>query len=691
MKKSKKKPINKMTRKNRKKINDKIEKRYYILIGIISLLILALFITLFQIQIIKNEDYKKKVVSLTEKTVYGESSPRGRIYDRKHRLIVDNKPLKVIFYKKPKGINSKEEIKLAYKLGGILEIDFSNLTDSALREFWVKNHSQKAKEKITSEEWKKVDERKLDLNTIEKYKRERVTEEELKAYSEQDKKAAYIFYLMNKGYSYQEKIIKKEGVTDSEYALVSENMDILDGIGTRLDWEREYVYGDTFRSLLGNISSSESGIPKELKTVYLKKGYSLNDRVGVSYLEYQYEDILKGTKNKYRVLADGSYKLLEEGKRGNDIVLSIDIELQKQIEETLEKQIISAKSEPNTQYYNRSFVIITEAKTGEILAMAGKQVVQDGDGYKIVDYTPGILTSPVVIGSAIKGASHIVGYNTGALKIGEYRDDSCIKIAATPQKCSWKYLGTVNDISALALSSNTYQFRTAIRVGKGNYSYGSGLKLDDAAFDTYRNTFAQFGLGVKTEIDLPTESLGFKGNERKAGLLLDFSIGQYDTYTPIQLSQYITTIANNGNRMKPRLLKEVYLPTKNGLVNLKEKKEPVVLNKVSTEDKYMSRVKEGLRAVTTYGTGVGYIESSYNAAGKTGTSESFIDTNGDGKIDTETISNTFVAYAPYDDPKVTFTIISPDISHRLTASTYSSQVNKRITYEITKKYFDIYQ
>ena len=115
------------------------------------------------------------------------------------------------------------------------------------------------------------------------------------------------------------------------------------------------------------------------------------------------------------------------------------------------------------------------------------------------------------------------------------------------------------------------------------------------------------------------------------------------------------------------------------------------MNKVNTEERYMQRVKEGLRSVMTYGTGIGYIDEIYKPAGKTGTSESFIDTDGDGKIDTETISNTLVAYAPYDNPQVTFTVISPDISHRLTSSTYSSSVNKRITYEISKKYFDIYK
>lgn len=685
------KPLNRMVRKNRQKITEKIEKRYQIVIGMIVLCMTGIGLYLFRVQVMQNEYYKKKVVSLTEKTIYGESSPRGRIYDRNHRLIVTNKPQKVIYYKKPQGIRTDKEIELAYTLSKMLELRYDELSEVNLKEFWIKKNGKLARKKITSKEWKKLEERKITLDDIEKYKMERITKEELEKLTEEDRKAAYIFYLMNKGYAYQEKIIKNENVSDAEYALISENASSLNGVGTRLDWEREYPYGDVFKTILGSVSTSESGIPKELKADYLKKGYSLNDRVGISYLEYQYESLLKGEKNKYRVLNDGTYKLIEEGKRGNDLVLTIDIELQKQVEEILAEQIVNAKSEPNTEYYNRSFVIITEAKTGEILAMAGKQAIKEGDGYKIIDYTPGILTSPVVIGSAVKGASHIVAYNNGALKIGEYRDDSCVKLAGAPQKCSWRYLGTVNDITALAQSSNTYQFRSAMRVGGGNYSYGAGLHINENAFDIYRNTFAEFGLGVKTGIDLPMESLGFKGKERKPGLLLDFSIGQYDTYTPIQLSQYITTIANSGTRLKPHLLKEVYEPTKKELMKLKDKINPTEMNKVNTEEKYMNRVKEGFRAVTTYGTGTGYIDPSYQAAGKTGTSESFIDTDGDGKIDTETISNTFVAYAPYNDPKATFIIISPDISHRLTGSTYSSAVNRRITYAVTKKYFDIYQ
>ena len=685
MKKSKEYRKNKISREKQ----NQIEKRYKLLIILIIISIATLIGYLFYVQIIQNKYFKEKVEEATIKIVEGDSAPRGRIYDRLGRLIVDNKAVKVITYKK-NGLSTKQEIELSYKLGSILEIDYKKETEEDLKKFWIKQNTEKSKELITQEEYNDLEERKITNNDIEKLKLERVPKEELEKYNEQDLEAAYIYKLMNTGYSYSEKEIKKYNVTDKEYAEIAENLNDFPGCNIKLDWEREYPYGNTFKTILGTVSSSESGIPYELKDYYLEKGYELNDRVGTSYLEYQYEDILKGKKNKYKVI-NGKYILIEEGTRGNDIKLTIDIELQKQIEQILEEELIATKKEPNTRFYNKSFVIVSNPKNGEILAMAGKQIKENGDEYKFYDYTPGVTTTPVVVGSVVKGASHITGYNNGGLTIGEVRNDACLKIAATKEKCSWKYLGTLNDITALEQSSNTYQYNTAIKVAHGYYQYNQPLQIDEKAFDIYRNTFAQFGLGIKTGIDLPVESTGYKGTSTLPGHLLDFSIGQYDTYTPIQLSQYINTIANGGNRMKPYLLKSIYEPTKEKLSKRITGTEPEILNKIETEEQYLERVKLGFRGVLERGTGYGYIDLEYKPAGKTGTSQSFIDTNGDGVVDTETLTTTFVSYAPYDDPKVSFTVISPDVYYSDSGSTYQSNVNKRIVNRVSKKYFEIYK
>jgi len=488
--------------REQKDIRNEIEKRYNILTFIIILFLLILMIDLFLIQIINKDKYTASLKNLTKKVIYGQSAPRGRIYDRNGKIIVDNVPSKVISYKKPSKVTTKDEVEIAYKLADMIDIEVK-INDYDFKTFWIRNNKEEARKKITKDEWKKLEERKLTSDDIFKLEVERVTEEDLSIYDERGKKAAYIYTLMNTGYSYAEKVIKSGSVTDEEYALVSENLSNLKGVNTKLDWERTYPYGDTFKSILGSVSTSKSGIPKELKDYYLKKGYTLDDRVGTSYLEYQYEDLLKGKKNKYEVLSDGTYKLISEGKRGQDITISIDIDLQKEVEQILTEEVLQTKTEANTEYYNRSFIVITNPKTGEILAMSGKQVKEENGTLKVYDYTPGAVTSSVVAGSLVKGASQTVGYNTGALKIGEIRYDTCVKIAATPQKCSWKPLGLLDDISALAYSSNTYQYYTAIRVGKGTYRYDQPLYIDKEAFNTYRNTFNEFGLGVKTEIDLP--------------------------------------------------------------------------------------------------------------------------------------------------------------------------------------------
>lgn len=658
-----------------KDINEVIVKRYNILISLIIFVMSILVINLFYIQVIKNNYYKNKINTLTKNIVYGSTAPRGRIYDRNGNLLVDNKAIKVIYYKKNKNISVKAEIELADLLSTKLEID-GNITDKMLRTYFVDKNKEIADKKITEEELQNLKERKITVDDIYNYKLERVTNEEL---STVDSKSAYIYYLMNKGYSYDEKIIKKNA-TDMEYAYIGENINSLNGVNTRLDWERVYLYGNTFKSILGSVSTSS--LPLNLKEYYLNKGYSLNDNVGTSYLEYEYDSYLKGTKNKYEV-ENGTYKLIEEGHRGNDIVLSIDINLQKEVESIIEKELINAKKEPNTEYYNKSFVIITDPNTGEILSMAGRQII---DG-KVYDYTPGVITSTVVAGSVVKGASQLVGYNESVLKIGEVRNDSCIKIAATKEKCSVYYMGNINDIDALAKSSNTYQFNTAIKVGKGVYEYNKPLVIDKSAFEIYRNTFAEFGLGIKTGIDLPNETLGYKGTSTLPGHLLDFSIGQYDTYTPIQIAQYISTLANNGNRMKLNLVNKAYSSDGDLIYEYK----PIKLNKVNTKDEYIDRVKKGFIASSTYGTSYGFVDNSYYPASKTGTSQSFIDTNNDSIVDTETISNSFVSFAPYNNPKVAFAIISPDISHNKGSSYYRSSVNKRIAQQVIKKYFYFYK
>ena len=677
--------------KNKKKINyDKvISARFTLFLVVMLFLFCIVLIKVFRVMIIDKKTYTEDLSILTYSTVSGTSSPRGRIYDRNYNILVDNKSLKTITYRKQKGITNLEMIKVASELVPHIDLNYQKLTDRAKREYYFAKNKSLCDKLVTKGEKEKVKQMKMTQNELDELKISRIKDKDLN-FSPEEQKVAYLYYLMNKGYTYEEKIIKSN-VSDKEYAYVSENNEELTGFNTKIDWERVYPYGDVFKTILGKVSTSTQGIPAEDKDYYLAKGYNLNDRVGISYLEKQYEEYLHGEKDVYEIVNSHETKLLKEGSRGKDIVLTIDINLQSEVERILSEQVAMAKGEANTDYYDHSGVIIQDPKTGEILAMASKRIVNGS----IIDNTTSLLISPITPGSVVKGASMLVGYNTGAIHIGEYMRDECVKIAGIEKaKCSSvDNLGTINDITALAKSSNVYQFKTAIRVNGQEYYYNMPLIFKQSSFDTYRNMYHSFGLGVKTGIDLPVESNGYTSKDKAAGNLLDFVMGQYETYTPIQLSQYISTIANSGERVEPHLLKEVHKSSDNDEIGaLDFKVERKVLNKVDTKPEYMNRVKEGFIAVLNSpgGYGVGYMNPAMRPAGKTGTSQSFIDTNNDGKIDTETITSSFLGYAPYDNPKMSIMVTSPDSSHPNSSTNYASLVTYHITQAITAKYSEMY-
>ena len=617
------------------------DKRMNFILIITIVFFIGIILRILYLNIFMANFYNMKLSSNTTKYVYGESSPRGLILDRNGKVLVGNKAIKSIYYKKEKNVTLEKEIEMAYKVSKILKLDYDSVLDRNLREFYILIHN--------------------------------------------DETSAYLYYLMNKGYSYDEKEIKTNNVTDKEYAYFTENSKDLNGFNTKLEWERTYPYKDTLSVILGSVSSKKSGIPKDEVNYYLNKGYTLTDRVGISGIEKEYEDILKGEKAVYKLGENNKLVLVKKGKKGTDIKLSIDIDLQRKIDKMLASELINAKKEANTDYFNRSYVVIQNPNTGEIYSMSGKKLVYKNGKYKAYDNSEGTFLSTVTPGSVVKGASIMVGYTTGAIKIGDHMVDSCIGLYNLPPKCSWRNLGYINDLQALAYSSNVYQYKIAMKVGGFNYAYGKKLKIKKEAFDTYRNMFYRFGLGVKTGLDYPKEEDGYKSNNRAGDLLINYAIGQYDTYTTLQLSQYISTIANGGTRYKTRFLKEVVGENKKTLYEIK----PVALNTLEVNKKYLNRVKKGLRGVMTYGTGIGYMDTSLTPSGKTGTSESFIDLDNDGVIDAESISNNFVGYAPSKKPVMSIAASFPDIQNPK-GGKYKSSVNQTVVAKSTKIFFSLY-
>lgn len=604
---------------------------------------------------------------LEEKTkiyVEGFSAPRGRILDTNGKVLVDNQGVRTIYYNKIKGVSRLDEISIAKCLASILTIDDANIDE--LKEYYLVLNND-GDDLIKDSEYELVEKRKLSTDEIKKLKLERITSDMIN-YSKKEKKAAHIYALMNKGYVYSKKEILKN-VSEEEYALVLEEN--ISGVTGELAWERVYPYKDTLRNVLGRIGS----IKKEEKEKYLKKGYQLSDIVGISYLEEEYEEYLRGQKAKYKVNSDYTLTKISEEKRGNDLVLSIDIDLQMKIDSILEDKILLGKKYKNTEYYRESYAIISDPLTGFVLALSGKRLNTDGT---FSDVALNNINKSFTIGSAVKGATIGVGYKYNLITPGEYINDACVKLKNVPQKCSFKSLGKVNDLTALANSSNYYQYLIAIKLTGNLYKRDMVLNATDKHFKIYREMLSSFGLGVKTGIDLPNEQIGIIGSKVADDLLLNLAIGQYDTYTPIEVAQYINSVAT-GNRLKINLLKEV---RNNDEVVLERK--PTILNKVDLDNESLERIKEGLKLVLSEGTGTYYVPRGLDFAGKTGTSESFLDTDNDLIVDTETLSSTFTGFYPTDNPKYSLVVITPNISHKNGSSDTFYFGASKITKDIIK-------
>lgn len=625
-----------------------MKKIYYIIVLILITIITARYIDL---SYSKHDEYYEKFLQMTNKIVYGLPAPRGRILDRYGKVLVDNTSINTITYHKIGNTDTKE---IATFLNHLIDVKEASI--ELQKKYYLETND--TDNLLTKEEIELLNKRKITLKEIETIKKERI---ELN-YTEEEKKYITIYYLLNNGYYYDTKIIQ-ENVSDEVCAKVIEQNQ--KGLLCEQTYIRKYNY-DTLNELYGTVGK----ITEENKDYYLNLGYSLNDEVGLSYLEKEYDAYLRGEKAKYLMNNDNSLTLLSSAKQGNDIYLTIDIELQLKINEILKKNLDKAKEFKNTKYYNRSYVIVSDPNTGAIIASTGISKIKD----KYIDVTKDILLSSFTVGSVIKGASHTVGYQNNLIQVGKKIKDSCVKLYLVPEKCSHQSLGYIDDITALKTSSNYYQFITAIKSTNHKYKYNMKLMTTKENFDLYRNTFELFGLGSSTGIDLENESLGIRGTNDASDLLLNLSIGQYDTYTPLQITNYINTIATNGNRYSLHYLNKVM--KKDKLIYEYDKN---LLNKV--ENNRFDRINLGFQAVMK-GTGAGYTDLKYKPAGKTGTSEVVYEKG------IMTVNQSYAMFAPYNKPKYSVVVISPNLAYNDGKDNYIAPINRYISKEVTKLVFE---
>ncbi len=664
----------------------------------VFLLFSALILRLGFVQIVYGDEYKRKL-ERTEDVTVDTSVPRGKIYDSTGKVIVDNSAKNAITYTNT-GVKSDEMLKTAETLAKYITKDTKKVTERDKQDYWIMKHPDEAEALVTDKEKTALAEKYTDSDEynseVYKLQLHRITEDELKSISKDDLEVLAIYREFASGYKMTPHIVKNDDVTDKEMAVVSENLTSLKGVDTTTDWDRSYAFGNTLRSVLGSVSSSEEGLPAESLSYYLSKGYSRNDRVGKSYLELEYEDVLKGQKEKVRTQTDSDGKetteVITEGKRGNDLVLAIDMELQQKVEDIIEKQLKSAKQMSGTKFLDRAYVVLMNPNTGDVLTMAGKRLVTENGKTKVQDDALGNLTTSYNVGSVVKGATVLTGYKYGAISPGTVINDTTVKIGDTEKK-SWTQMGPINDLTALMRSSNVYMFQTVMKIAGAHYVYGQPLSVDAEDFTKMRNAYAQYGLGIRTGIDLPNEQTGFKGTDTSVpGKLLDIAIGQYDTYTNMQLAQYISTIANGGNRMEPHIVKEIRSPVseEGELGAIVDSIEPKVLNTVDAKSEWIDRVQTGFKMVaqSPKGTAYTYLSGkSYSPSAKTGTAEAFYDGPQKSNYKTlqEVMNLSLVSYAPSDNPEVAMAVLVPWAYN----GSVDNKANLKIGEQVLDAYFDL--
>lgn len=660
--------------KRKDRVRSHIPFRLNLLFFIIFLLFVALILRTGFLQIIKGEEFQAEV-GRTESTIITGNVPRGGIVDANHQLIVGNEAKKTIMYTRGTSNTKVENIaETARKLAELIDIphtspfeeDDSDLTMRDLKDYFYVTNKELMEERINTY----VSENDISLTKFSyNDSLELINEAELMNFSEIDLKAAAIFTKMNSAYTLSTVNIKNQDVTEDEVARVSEYSSMLPGISTGHDWDRIYPRGDVLRSVLGGVSSEEQGLPASDVNSYRAKGYSRNDRVGTSYIEAVYEEVLRGSKSKAKTETNNNGDIVNsekiyDGNSGNNLVLTIDMDFQEDVDEIV-LDVLGKRRGLNESVY----AVAMNPKNGDILAMSGKRVNEKGE---VVDDALGVISSGFSMGSSIKPATILAGYMDGVITVDNNTIiDTPLNIPGTPLITSlFNPSGSrpMNDITALEYSSNIYMSILAMRMGGFyNFQQRQPVGIDpEATANKMRQYYRQFGLGTQTGIIL-NESIGQLGTNPDPGLVMFLSFGQFDTYTPLQLAQFSATMANGGTRFAPRLVSEIRGtdPESGEVGELIHEIPPKIMNYIDVTDEQMERVQYGMRRVINGNHGYGPVAfegAPYAAAGKTGTAEAFYYSNEENKKQfngTPVTNMTSVGYAPYEDPEIAIAVTIP--------------------------------
>lgn len=670
----------------------------YIVVIVISVIFIA---TLFNLQIVNGENYREQSEKRMLRTK-NITAPRGEIYDRNGVILATNKlSYDVELYKVR--VSTKEQNDGILRLVEILNEN----SDKVYSTFPVNDDLNGFNFENTEEEQKWKKEMKLDSTltfdqVIDKY----IEKYELQDYSDNrlnQIKMIEIKYEANlNGYSLFNSATIAKDISQKSVAKIGEEKYKIYGISIVSVPKRYYPNGNLLSHTIGYVSKISS-------TEYEKEreeGYSVNSVVGKAGIEQSFEKYLKGKDGVIKEETDtlgnvSSQTETTEAKSGDNVTLTIDYRLQKVAEESLLNTINGLQNGTlvgkKFSDANAGAVVVLDVDSGEVLASASYPTYDINSligGISLKDWNAlqnnslhpmlnRVVSGTYSPGSTFKMLVGMAGLMNGKITVDEKYYDPGIYPYGYHPKC-WLYTdrhmthGWINIEGAIKGSCNCYFYEVGKRIGISEIVKYAKL----------------FGLGQKTGIELSGEVAGtIAGADDKSedglkspwylGDTLSAAIGQSgSSYTPIQLANYIATIANGGKLNKVSLIKSVdneVAGTSESLADInKYTSEYTGVNfeekDLNINSEYIDAIKKGMLSVTSETGGTSYIvfkNSDIQVAGKTGTAQ----------VPNGNNNGIFVGFAPYDNPKIAVVAV---IEHG-GEGTYTANVVK----PIMEEYFNI--
>ena len=645
-----------------------IPTRLNLLFAIVILLFMTIIGRLLYMQVVNKDFYEARLASASQTRVT-TGSARGEIYDAAGKPLVENTVKQVVAFTRSNKMTATDLKDISTKLLTYVTVSSPNLTERQMADYYLADPAvyKKTVEALPKDKRFDSDGNQLSESDLYNNAVESVTSSQTN-YTEDEKKTIYLFSQLNAVGNFATGNIQTDPLSDTQVAQIASASKELPGISISTSWDRK-VLETSLASIVGSVSSEKSGLPAEEVDAYLKKGYSLNDRVGTSYLEKQYEEVLQGKRTVKEIHLDKhgdmeSVENIEEGSKGKNIKLTIDLAFQDSVDSLLKSYFNSELANGGAQYSEGVYAVALNPKTGAVLAMSGvKHNLESGE---LNPDSLGTVTNVFVPGSVVKAATISSGWENGVLSGNQTLTDQPIVFQGSAPINSWYtpyYYGSfpITAVEALEYSSNAYMVQTALGIMGQTYQPNMtvGTNNLESAMGKLRSTFAEYGLGVSTGIDLPDESTGFIPKDYDLANYLNNAFGQFDNYTPMQLAQYVATIANNGVRLAPRIVEGVYDNNEQGgLGSLIQQTGSTEMNKINISESDMSILQQGFYQVShgtsALTTGRAFSNgAAVSISGKTGTAESYV--NGGQKAN----NTNAVAYAPTDNPQIAVAVVFP--------------------------------